>query len=578
MRTNIIRRLLTFPLALMVLGMVGSCGVDEDFPHRIIPATITGFEVEGQCDASGKGTGAAEIDIDSRIVHVYVSDTINPAKVLITKMTLNNKARITPDADKCLYAEDFPEQGFEKCPDRRSTLVDFTSGKARFTFTTYQDYSWSIYVDQVVNREVRVQGQVGEAVIDPINQSVVIYVDQMQDLTRLKVEKFNLCGDHGRVYPDPTQKATWNFSRMETFQVTPGWKDAQSSSWKVFVYHTDTEVELSARHFARSVSATISGSMPNGTVPTIEYRQQGQSAWQTVLPADMTLSTANYSAELNCLKPGTTYEYRTRGGKLETSVQTFETAPALQLPNASFDEWSISGSGVQALYQPWKEGGESYWDTGNRGATTVGASNSTYLTEGGRTFANLQSKYIVIKFAAGNIFAGQYLKTDGANGVLSFGRPFTSFPTKMRFDYKYKTGPVNKGGGKWDNNYGRYISKQTYDNMKGQPDSCQIYIALIGDQDEEVFEGATYPFIIRTKPSALKLFNPKSNNVIAYAQLTQGNNVSEWKTETLTLNYRHKDRVPKYIMVVASSSKYGDYFLGSDEALMQLDNIQLLYE
>jgi len=60
--------------------------------------------------------------------------------------------------------------------------------------------------------------------------------------------------------------------------------------------------------------------------------------------------------------------------------------------------------------------------------------------------------------------------------------------------------------------------------------------------------------------------------------LTKGEDVKEWTTETLTINYRLKNRQPQYIIVVASSSKYGDYFTGGEESLLQIDNIELLYE
>lgn len=260
----------------------------------------------------------------------------------------------------------------------------------------------------------------------------------------------------------------------------------------------------------------------------------------------------------------------------QTGEEVSEDGP--QLENSSFDEWHVVGSGNKALYNPWKEGGTSYWDTGNKGATTVGASNSTYGIEDGRTYANLQSKFIVIKFAAGNIFTGSYLKTDGSNGILSLGRPFNGYPSKLQFDYTYKSSIVNKGGGKWDERYSRYISQQTYDEMRGKPDSCCIWIALIGDKDEEEYEGVTYPYIIRTRPSTLKLFDPNSDNVIAYASFTSGDDQEDWTTRTISLNYRHSNRTPKYIIVVATSSKYGDYFIGGDGSLLKLDNLKLLYD
>ena len=68
------------------------------------------------------------------------------------------------------------------------------------------------------------------------------------------------------------------------------------------------------------------------------------------------------------------------------------------------------------------------------------------------------------------------------------------------------------------------------------------------------------------------------SHLIAFAQMTKGEDVNTWTTETITLNYRVKDRQPKYIIVVASSSKYGDYFTGGEESLLQIDNIELLYE
>ena len=126
------------------------------------------------------------------------------------------------------------------------------------------------------------------------------------------------------------------------------------------------------------------------------------------------------------------------GGRQTTASQeqgdTLVFKYATQLSIVKYPEYT-----EVSLHNPWKEGSVSFWDTGNRGATTVGASNSTYGTEDGRTYANLQSKFIVIKFAAGNIFTGAYLKTDGSNGILSLGRPFTGRPTKLQFDYTYKS-------------------------------------------------------------------------------------------------------------------------------------------
>lgn len=562
---------------LLVMLVQSGCSIVDDIPFPFVEGAITAFEVEGQCDATGRGYASAKIDNEARTVHVYVSDTVDLARLRITRFEVSNSARIGCDTLLALHPQTFPTASFEQSLDDPSSEMDFSKRPATFILHTYQDYEWTVTVEQVVNREISLSGQVGEAIIDVENENLVVYVSTDQALHDIKVSKFSLGGDHGSVSPDPTLEDIYDFSRQCTFSVRYGWSD-EVHVWRVFVYQTDAVIGTTASAFPRTVGATISGSMANDATPLVEYRALDTDEWTTLPSSAVSVSTARYTAELTALSPATTYEYRVTAGKSFTPIQTFTTTAAIQLENAGFDDWSIVGSGTQALYQPWKEGGTCYWDTGNRGATTVGASNSTFVSEGGRTFANLQSKYIVIKFAAGNIFAGSYLKTDGTNGILGFGRPFAAFPSKLRFDYKYHSSTINRGGGKWDNSYGRYISRDTYDRLKGQPDSCQIYIALIGDQDEEQFEGVTYPYLIRTRPSELHLFNPRSDNVIAYAQLTQGSSVSAWQTETLTLDYRYKDRTPKYIIVVASSSKYGDYFVGGDESLLQLDNLELIYE
>lgn len=566
----------TLALLLTSLLLLSACTIKDDFALPLRRSQITSFEVEGQCDANGKGAASAVIDADNRAIDVYVCDTVDVRRLRVISLTASKNATITVEAKAETSIGSLPEHGVDSTTVK-DVRLDF-SQPVKVTLHTYQDYEWTINVHQVINREVAMSGQVGQAVIDPINQNVVVYVSTSQSLIDVKVYKFSIGGEHGSVSPDPTQSEVCNFSRMATFDVKYGWGN-EVHKWNLFVYQTDAIIGTTAKAFARTISATITGDMQNGTEPVITYRKAGTGEWITIPREQVETSASNYTAELTGLSPNTSYEYQVAAGNSTTSLQQFTTASAEQLKNGSFDNWHTTGDPARLLYLPWAEGENGYWDTGNHGATTVGASNSTCVTEGGRTFANLQSKYIVIKFAAGNIFTGEYLQTDGSNGILSFGRPFSSFPTKLQFDYRYKTSPITKPSSpKWEEAYGRYISKELYLGMKNQPDSCQIYMALLGDQDEEEYKGKIYPYIIRTRPSNLHLFNPKSDNVIAYAQLTEGNNVNEWKTVTLDIEYRHRDRTPKYIMVVGSSSKYGDYFVGGENSLLQLDNVKLLYE
>lgn len=556
-----------FIVILMAAALLLTACLEEDkLPLPWVKSEITTFEVEGQCDATGDGFAEAQIDKEKREVTLYVSDQVSLSKVKLKKFVVSNNAFV--------YKE-MADGGLVEVTHTLPNL-DCSTGSARLLLKTYQEFWWKVSVQRVVQREVVVSNQVGDAIIDAASQTVVVYVTPEQDLKRVVIEKFTLGGQHGRVYPDPTGTEV-DFSRGRTYAVFEyGSETAQE--WSVFVYNASSTTSTTAEVFPHSVRAYVSGNMQNGTIPVVEYCEAGSGNWQVVPGEKVTVRTTSYEAVIEGLTPGKDYECRATADGVASQVASFHTADPAQLPNSSFDDWSTIDVNGRDLYQPWKAGDSPFWDTGNRGATTVGASNSIMGVEGSRTFAHLQSKYIVIKFAAGNIFTGKYLETDGTNGVLSFGQPFASFPTKLQLDYSFKTSTINKGGGKWDDSYGKYISRATYDGLLGQPDSCNVYVALIGDKDEEVYKDVLYPFIVRTRPSTLKLFSPNSDNVIAFGSMTKGDDVPEWTTTTIPLQYRFTNRQPKYIVIVAASSKYGDYFVGGSETLLKIDNLKLLYE
>ena len=526
-----------FRFLMVALVVFTSCAIKDDLPLPIRKAVITAFEVEGQCDESGEGYAAASIDNDKRVVDLYVDDRVDITKLRVKRMDVTSDAKITVED----VQTDFPESSFSASGSNAPTL-DF-SHEVTFVLTTYQTYRWKVRVHQIIKREVYLTGQVGDAIIDPINQNVVVYVASNKSLGALHADKFSLGGIHGTVTPDPTKSETFDFSQMRTFQVKMAGVD-EIQTWRVFVYKTEAKESIEATAFARSVSATISGTIPMNTQPVVEYRASDSNEWTLITASHVLVNGTRFTAELTGIRPATTYSYRVFAGTAKSEEKTFTTVGEQHLENGSFDRWSsVTGSSGKELWQPWGEGDVPYWSTGNAGATTVGNSNSTYKDEDGRRFANLQSKYIVIKFAAGNIFTGDYLETDGSNGVLSFGRPFTSFPTKMRFDYKYKSSPITRTGGDWKEVYGTYISKEMYENFKGRPDSCSVYIAL-GDWEPVTYEskGVTHtcPYLIRTRPSALHLFDMNDPHLIAFAQMTKGEDVKTWTTETLTLDYRYE--------------------------------------
>lgn len=542
---------------LACLLLVSACKIENDIPYPIVEGSITAFETEGQCDASGNSSTQTTINKTDRTVTLYVDDTVDLTQLRITKLTVSNDATLVIEPSVCNNYEKFPTTGFEsldQLPVSSDTRVNF-SKTVELTLHTYQDYEWKINVTQIINREIILENQIGNAIVDDINRNVIVYVAQEQPLDKIKVTSFDLGGPHGNVAPDPTASETFDFSKPVTFQVQQGWEET-SQTWTVYVYHSDEEASNEANVFARATSATLSGSVQSGKQPTIEYKKENESNWNTVSESDIEIKGTSYTATLKELEPGTTYQYCIKISGSTDHNSTFTTAPATPLTDGNFDNWNQDGK----LWNPWPTGSESFWDTGNKGAITISDSNSIPTNEtcnGSGQAASLESKYLVLKFASGNIFTGSYVKTVGTNGVLSFGQPFTSFPSKLRINYKYTSATIDK------------IGEDALAYLKGRPDSCHIYIALT-DWDE--------PLEIRTRPSERQLFDKNDSHVIAFAEYIGGNSDTQYQQKDLVLDYRYTDRTPKYILVVASASKYGDYFTGGVGSKLLIDNFELIYE
>ncbi len=542
---------------LFCLLTVTSCKIENDIPYPIVDGSITAFEVEGQCDANGNSSNQTTINKNDRTIALYVDDTVDLTKLRITKLTVSNDASLVIDSTLCTNYSKFPTTGFESLdaiPVSSDTRVNF-SHPVNLTLQTYQDYIWKITVQQIVTRNIVLENQIGNAVVDEINRNVIVYVAQEQPLDQIKVTSFKLGGEHGSVYPDPTTTTYYDFSQPCTFFVSRGWEET-SLQWTVYVYHADSETTNETTIFSRATSASLSGSIQSGKRPTITYKKETDSEWNAVADADIHVNGTSYTTTLQGLEPGSNYQYTVQISGSNDYTSTFTTAPATPLTNGSFDNWHQ----VDKLWNPWASGEESFWDTGNKGAVTISDSNSVPTEEscnGSGKAASLESKYLVLKFAAGNIFTGSYVKTVGTNGVLSFGREFSSFPSKLRINYKYTSATIDK------------VGEDSYSYLKGRPDSCHIYIALT-DWDQ--------PLEIRTRPSERQLFDKNDSHVIAYAEYISGQSDAQYQQKDLVLDYRYTDRTPKYILVVASASKYGDFFTGGVGSKLLIDNFELIYE
>lgn len=548
---NMIRKIIYGILGLTILA---SCAIENDIPYPIKEASIESIEVEGQRGAEENVFTAATINKTARTATLYVNDSVDITKLKITRLKITADAELIPDSAACVNYAKFPNTGFaslDSIPTSSNTRMDFSS-PVNFTLRTYQDYIWKVTVNQIVQRDIEVEGLV-RTVIDENSRNVIIYVGSDQDLTNLNVTKLNLGGEYGKVSPDPT--SIKDYSSPIKFNVRRSWEE-YSYEWTVFVYNDDSgSTGGSADVFPMTTKAILNGSIQSGKTPEIEYAKQSESSWKSVPSSDISVSGTSFTATLSGLSASTTYKYRVSVDGTAGSEQTFTTVAAVALENGKLENWSQDGK----VWNPNAADADPFWGTGNPGAASF-IGNLTEPTDesiSGKA-ALLETKNAVIKLGAGNLFTGDF-QLDGLNGLLHFGREFSSFPTALRLYYKYTSTTINMIG----DNVGDLAS------MKGEPDICHIYIAL-SDKPE--------PYEIRNNPSNRQLFNKDDANIIAYGEFSSNQSTSSYKQIEIPLEYRYTNRTPKYIIIVASSSKYGDYYIGGVGSKLWLDEMELVYE
>ena len=554
---RMIQQYLTRILGILALTacILTSCAIENDIPYPIIEASIESMTVEGQRGADQNTFTAATINKSARTVTLYVNDGVDISHLQILSLKTTTGAElVVDDPNVCEDYSKFPTSGFaslDSIPLSSNTRVNF-SQPVTFTLRTYQDYQWKVTVNQIIQRDIDVENM-RSYVIDADTRTVIIYVDPTTDLTNLTVKKLNLGGEYGRVTPDPTLQK--DYSKPSTFNVSCSWEE-YSYEWTVYVYPDSNESGSgSAEAFAMTTRATVTGNVQSGKTPTVEYRKESETSWSTVPPANVSTSGNTFSATLTGLSASTTYKYRISVDGSAGSEQTFTTAAATPLENGAMEEWSQDGK----QWNPWAAGNDAFWGTGNPGAAAFIGNLTTPTDESVKgQAALLETKNAIIKLGAGNIFTGDFA-LDGLNGLLHFGRPFSAFPTSLRLNYKYTSATIDMIG----DNVGDLAS------LKGQPDMFQIYIAL-SDRSE--------PYEIRNDPKNRQLFDPEDDGIIAYGEYTSSETVSTYKQLEIPLEYRATNRTPKYIIVVASSSKYGDYYIGGVGSKLWLDEMELVYE
>lgn len=514
-------------LTFLLLMTMGGC-IKNDIPYPYVHANFTSFEVEGQLRS-------ALIDSTSRVVTVFLNEDVNIEAVKVSSYTVSKDAVLSP-------------------PDIFDTPINL-SDTLDVVLSIYQDYNWSIAARQDIERYFTIENQVGSSVIDPVNHTVVADVASKQPLNAITVKSIKLAGPSATMDPDLLAGPV-DFTDPVTVKVT---QFGRTTYWTITIVPTELKVDIQSVD-AWTCVAWLHGVSEEGRVQGFQYRQEGEESWITVPTTDIVSVGGAFSARICHLKPDTRYEARAVSGDEISPAIRFTTGSVVQMPNSNFEDWWLNGK----EWDPWSENGSPYWGTGNKGAITLGNSNSVPIEDPesptGYRGAQLESKFVGIsilgKLAAGNIFAGTYVKTVGTNGVIDMGREFTQRPTRLTGRLKYKCVDISH-------------ASTEYSDLKGRPDTCSVWIALI-DSDQ--------PFQVRTDPKDRSIFDPNAEDVIAYGIFVSGESIDDYIDFKIELDYRSTSRVPKFILTTASASKYGDYFTGGNGSTLWIQDFKLEYD
>lgn len=534
-------------ILLVILSAAAAGCIENNIPYPVVELEILGVE--------GKGFTASVDRINRRVV-LTLDETTDISRVEIDKAYFTENARTSTEL----------------------TGVQDLRRPIEVTLSLYQDYVWTITAEQEIERYFTVEGQIGQTVFDLENRIATAYVGTSVDTNDVRIRSLKL-GPRDITTIDPPIGELTSFDPVRFVNVS--YHDF-TERWMLYVMPTDETVRLTAAD-AWSRVIWLYGSGASGSDMGFKYRREGDAEW-TAVP-DVTVTDGTFSACLRA-EAETTYEVKAFCGDDESAVRSVTTQEVRQVPNSGFEQWTT----LKDIVYPFADTNDRFWGTGNPGASVAGATLTTGDTDTrpgseGKFSARLESKFANVmgigKFAAGNIFVGNYVRNAGTNGILTFGRPFVLRPTALRGWMKYTCGEVDR-----INRLPAGVSLAAGDNDNGS-----IYIALGTWTPEEYglcssaetdpvrrqCGTAESPLCVDTRDEST-FFDSKGKDVVAYGELILTESQTEWKEFVIELNYVRTDVVPTHMFIVCSASRYGDYFTGSTKSVMQVDDFELLYD
>ena len=526
----------------ILLSLLAVSCMENTLSYPRVKGEIVAFEVEGQKSVT--------IDSDKRLVNIVLEETADESCVKVLK---------------CVYSD-------MAAPDTHLPEVLDLSSDVKVALATYPDqsYEWTISATRPIERYVKCDGMVGDAVIDAASRTVTAYFPEGYDLTSIKFKKMKLeprtsvvDSTFGVTYVDDVEVATREKVELpmtldcvlsRTFTVT--YKE-QSYEWRFTAVHKIIDLQITSVN-AWCYRADIHAEFKGEGTAQVEYKEASSQEW---IPLTTAADGTVISASMDQLTEGTDYVARVLNNGQISEEFAFRTETPDQLPNMSFDEWHQGEPGGYTWY-PMPEDGGLVWGTANSGVNMMSAVNSTrpeetFVAKKGGRAVRMESVYVFGKFAAGNVYTGEFLRavlSPAPGAELNWGVPFTSRPYSLTGYYAYSPKKIDYASGK-------------HADKLGQMDKAQILVFLT-DWEQ--------PFLVATSTETfVDLENDPS--IIALGSIeTDVDTNGKYEEFECVLEYRN-DRKPKYIVAVACSSLYGDYFTGGQGSVMYVDEWEFIY-
>ena len=528
------KRILNITILLSAFFSVVSCVFDNDMSYPRVKGDITAFAVEGQKEVT--------INPDSLTVDVLLEETAEIDSLKLEEFTISELA--------------VADTVFGEYINLREPV--------HVMLSTYpgRDYLWTISASQPIERYIDCSGFV-EASFDVENRIAQVYVTQEQPLDAVVINKMKLgpetsvivstTGHDGADKLNVTKDVKFPMELDCTMarQFNVEYK-GETSVWTLVFIQKKIQNEIKSVN-AWTYHAYVTGEYDGVGTAYFEYKTDSESEW-TVLD-DVEVEGLKVNGVMTSLEPSVGYLVRLVSDTIVGEEYAFSTEVAEEIPNMNFDNWYKEGN----IWYPDESSSNFYWDTANGGSDKV----KIYPTNpedshvvSGRA-AKLESKKVpLVGLAAGNIYTGKFVKAimnpSDPGAELDWGVPFSSRPLALRGHLDYRPGTVNV------NNYA---------GMSGKTDIANIQVFLTD---------WSAPFRISTADGK---FVEYDTDPCIIARGTADFNATDGYIEfTIPITYKSTTRTPKYIVISASASKYGDYFTGSTSSVMYVDEFSFVYD